>query len=173
MRWVTVRQASPGDACWQGKESVGADRGGPSPGHHPVMQGGGVEGGVTGGRGPASTFPHTSGNALWLSRWGAPLTARGARALVEQYTRERFGHHVNCHLFRDCAATSLAEDNPEHVRIAADLLGHRSFATTARYYIAAGQRRALRRVQGTILAHRRWARGAGRHAAFPLESERS
>lgn len=52
MRWVTVRQASPGDACWQGKESVGADRGGPSLGHHPVMQGGGVEGGVTGDPAP-------------------------------------------------------------------------------------------------------------------------
>ncbi|WP_137128093.1 site-specific integrase [Roseomonas sp. HF4] len=125
------------------------------------------------GRGPASTFPHPPGNALWLSRWGAPLTYGGARSLVEQHTRERFGHHVNCHLFRDCAATSLAEDNPEHVRIAADLLGHRSFATTARYYIAAGQRRALRRVQGTILAHRRGAGGTGRYAELPLESERS
>ena len=107
------------------------------------------------------------------SRWGAPLSASGARSLVEQHTRERFGHHVNCHLFRDCAATSLAEDNPEHVRIAADLLGHRSFATTQRYYIAAGQRRALQRVQGTILQHRRMGRGAGRYAEIPLESERS
>jgi integrase len=94
--------------------------------------------------------------------------------LVEQRTRERFGHHVNCHLFRYCAATSLAEDNPEHVRIAADLLGHRSFATTQRYYIAAGQRRALRRVQGTILAHRRAAARGGRgYAASPLDPERS
>lgn len=125
------------------------------------------------GRGPASTQPHPPGNALWLSRWGAPLTYGGAGALVEQHTRERFGHHVNCHLFRDCAATSLAEDNPEHVRIAADLLGHRSFATTQRYYIAAGQRRALRRVQGTILAHRRATRGARTSAEFSLESERS
>lgn len=125
------------------------------------------------GRGPASTLRHPPGKALWLSRWGAPLTAGGVRMLVEEHTREHFGHHVNCHLFRDCAATSLAEDNPEHVRIAADLLGHRSFATTQRYYIAAGQRRALRRVQGTILKHRRTGRGAGRYAEFPLESERS
>ena len=111
------------------------------------------------GRGPASTLPDPPGAALWLSRWGAPLSASGARALVELHTRARFGHHVNCHLFRDCAATSLAEDNPEHVRIAADLLGHRSFVTTQRFYITAGQRRALRRVQGTILEHRRAARG--------------
>ena len=111
------------------------------------------------GRGPASTLAHPPGGALWLSRWGAPLTAGGASAAVEQHTRAHFGWHVNCHLFRDCAATSLAEDNPEHVRIAADLLGHRSFATTRRYYIAAGQRRALRCVQKTILEHRRAARG--------------
>lgn len=125
------------------------------------------------GRGPASSLPHPPGNALWLSRWGAPLTASGARALVEQHTRVRLEHHVNCHLFRDCAATSLAEDNPEQVRIAADLLGHRSFATTQRYYIAAGQRRALRHVQDTILVHRRAGRGERRYAGLPLESERS
>lgn len=125
------------------------------------------------GRGPASTLPHPPGAALWLSRWGSPLTGGGLQVLIENATRARFGHHVNCHLFRDCAATSLAEDNPEHVRIAADLLGHRSFATTQRYYIAAGQRRALRRVQGTILAHRQATRGARGYARLPLESERS
>ena len=98
----------------------------------------------------------------------------------QQRTRVRFGHHVNCHLFRDCAATALAEDNPEHVRIAADLLGHRSFATTQRYYIAAGQRRALRRVQDTILEHRRAThgkraapRGRMAYAESSLDSENS
>jgi site-specific recombinase XerD len=123
------------------------------------------------GRGPASTFDDPPDNWLWLSRWGAPLTAGRARALLEHHTNARFGHHVNCHLFRDCAATSLADDNPEHIRIAADLLGHRSFATTQRYYIAAGQRRALRRVQSTVLDHRRAARGKRTHAGPRSEQE--
>lgn len=57
MRRVAVRQASPGDACWQGKEAVGAGRGGQSPGHHPAMQGDEVEGGVTGDPAPQRAAP--------------------------------------------------------------------------------------------------------------------
>ena len=41
---------------------------------------------------------------------------------------------VNPHLFRDAAATTIALDRPEQVRLAAPLLGHRSFATTERHY---------------------------------------
>jgi integrase len=41
---------------------------------------------------------------------------------------------MNPHLFRDAAATTLAIHDPQHVRIAAPLLGHRTFATTERYY---------------------------------------
>jgi integrase len=41
---------------------------------------------------------------------------------------------VNMHLFRDCAATSIALRDAEHVRIAAGVLGHRSFSTTERHY---------------------------------------
>jgi integrase/recombinase XerD len=113
------------------------------------------------GRGPAGLLPRPPGDHLWLSRWGAPLTAGGLQVLLENRTRARFGHPVNAHLFRDRAATSLAEENPDHVRIAADLLGHRSFATTQRFYIAAGQRRALRRCQAVVLERRRRARPAG------------
>ena len=38
------------------------------------------------------------------------------------------------HLFRDAAATTLAIADPAHVRVAAPLLGHRTFATTERHY---------------------------------------
>jgi integrase/recombinase XerD len=41
---------------------------------------------------------------------------------------------INPHLFRDCVATSIAIDDPEHVRIAAQVLGHGTFATTERHY---------------------------------------
>jgi integrase len=40
----------------------------------------------------------------------------------------------SAHLFRDAAATTIALDRPEQVRLAAPLLGHRSFATTERHY---------------------------------------
>ncbi len=67
---------------------------------------------------------------------------------------------MNCHLFRDCLATSLADDNPEAVRLAADLLGHRSFQTTAKHYIAANQKSALRRHQAGVAARRKEANRA-------------
>lgn len=117
------------------------------------------------GRCPASLHSRPPGEHLWLSRWGAPLSGGGLQVILENRTSARFGHHVNPHLFRDCAATSLANENPEFTRIAADLLGHRSFKTTERFYIGAGQRRALRRCQTTVLERRRALRAAKRHAA--------
>ena len=53
---------------------------------------------------------------------------------IRAHTRKAFGRAVNPHLFRDAAATTLAITDPEHVRVAAPLLGHRTFMTTERYY---------------------------------------
>lgn len=44
--------------------------------------------------------------------------------------------------------------DPEHVRMAAPLLGHASFTTTERHYILAKNRNALRLHQETIMARR-------------------
>ena len=49
-------------------------------------------------------------------------------AAIVGRTAAAFGHPVNPHLFRDCAATSIAIDDPQHVRIASQILGHRSAA---------------------------------------------
>ena len=53
---------------------------------------------------------------------------------IVAHTRAAFGQPVNPHLFRDAAATTMARDRPAQVRLTAPLLGHRSFATTERYY---------------------------------------
>ena len=53
---------------------------------------------------------------------------------IRMHTEKAFGRAVNPHLFRDAAATTLAIADPAHVRIAAPLLGHRTFTTTERYY---------------------------------------
>ncbi len=66
---------------------------------------------------------------------------------VRQRTREGLGKDVNLHLFRDAAATTLAIIDPQHVRAASTLLGHRSPATTETYYQQAQ----------SIEAHRRFA----------------
>jgi hypothetical protein len=63
-----------------------------------------------------------------------------------------------------CQRRSHAED-PDHVRMAARLLGHASLQTTERYYIAANTRSALRRHHDRVLSIRRGtSRGPGRAA---------
>ena len=72
--------------------------------------------------------------ALWLSHRGNAVSDIHAYNLIMAHTRATFGQPVNPHLFRDVAATTVALERPEQVRITARLLGHASFATTERYY---------------------------------------
>jgi len=73
-------------------------------------------------------------NALWVSSDGSPMTEMAIYLRVCKHTRDAFGVAINPHLFRDAAATTLAVADPENVRVAAPLLGHRTFTTTERYY---------------------------------------
>jgi len=70
-------------------------------------------------------------------------------------TRERLGQPINPHLFRDCAATSIAIEDPAHVGIASRLLGHRTGSTTERYYNQARSIEASRLMQNHLLARRK------------------
>jgi integrase len=65
---------------------------------------------------------------------GRGLSDQQAYSKIIAHTRAAFGQPVNPHLFRDAATTTLALDRPEQVHLAAPLLGHRSFATTKRFY---------------------------------------
>jgi integrase len=69
--------------------------------------------------------------------------------------------------FRDCAATSIAIEDPKHVRIASQILGHRSTATTERYYNQARAIDAARRYQDFLLTLRG---GRMRKDPEPVES---
>ena len=73
-------------------------------------------------------------NALWISSHGSPMTEMAIYDRIRKYTGEAFGSAINPHLFRDAAATTLAIEDPAHVRVAAPLLGHRTFTTTEKYY---------------------------------------
>jgi len=75
--------------------------------------------------------------ALWVSRWGTAMGEAAVRHQIKLRTQAAFGHAIWPHLFRACAATSLAVGAPEEVRHAAALLGHTTFATTEKYYIQA------------------------------------
>jgi integrase len=74
------------------------------------------------------------GNALWVSSDGSPMRPRALYEMIVARTAEAFGKPINPHLFRDCAATSIAIEDPAHVRIASQILGHRSPVSTERYY---------------------------------------
>ena len=94
-------------------------------------------------------------DGLWASAKGRAL---GECAIYEQVckrTRAEFGHSVNLHLFRDCAATMIAEQDPRHVRVSRDLLGHSRLETTDRYYNHAQTHHAALVYQAGIKAIRR------------------
>jgi integrase/recombinase XerD len=75
-----------------------------------------------------------TGDFLWISNHGSPMTQDGLYSRICRQTGERFGEHCSPHMFRDAAASTLATEAPEYVRLAAPLLGHRSFQTTEKYY---------------------------------------
>ena len=71
---------------------------------------------------------------LWLSTHGSPMTQIAIYDRIRERTRVKFGKAINPHLFRDAAATTLAIEDHANVRIAAPLLGHRTFSTTEKHY---------------------------------------
>lgn len=76
----------------------------------------------------------SAGTALWISQDGGVLTAGGMAQAIERLTKAAFGEAINPHLFRDCAATGIAIDAPEHAHIIAPILGHSSATTGERHY---------------------------------------
>jgi len=78
-----------------------------------------------------------AGQRLWVAQGGTLLTAGALDKALARHTRPRFGDVVSSHLFRASVATTIAYDDPEHVRICAHILGHSRFSTTEGYYIVA------------------------------------
>ena len=76
---------------------------------------------------------------LWISTRGSGLSEQAVYQQVCTVTRTILGAPINPHLFRDCAATSIVIDDPEHAMIVARLLGHTTLKTAERHYIHAGR----------------------------------
>ena len=90
------------------------------------------------------------GSALWISDHGSALSATQMSRRISRRTRTHFGHTVNPHLFRDCGATSIAVEDPEHVGIIPIILGHSRPQTAERYYNQAAGLEAGRRLQAVL-----------------------
>ncbi len=91
---------------------------------------------------------------LWVSIRGQAMDRTSIYRTVVARTRSAFGKAMNPHLARDAAATTLAEHDPKHVRIASAILGHVSASTTQRHYDQARSFEAARRHQENIRIHR-------------------
>ena len=87
---------------------------------------------------------------LWITKDGTWLRPHAVRTQITRLTRARLGVAVNPHLFRHCAATSIAIEDPKHVMIIKSVLAHRSLATGEKYYNLAGSNDANRRHQGVL-----------------------
>ncbi len=73
------------------------------------------------------------GTALWVSAMGNPLSPVSINQQLCKVTRDAFGLPISPHLFRDCAATSLAVHAPELVQIAHLILGN-TYSVMERHY---------------------------------------
>lgn len=97
----------------------------------------------------------TATAALWISKDGSAMTEIAIYFRIMKLTNKRFGQVVNPHLFRDSAATSIAIEDPEHVRCTMAVLGHGTLATSEKHYNQAGSLEATRRLQRHVLDLRR------------------
>lgn len=92
---------------------------------------------------------------LWVSSTGTALQECSVYDRIVRLTKARFGHAINPHLFRDCAATSIAEDDPAHVQITKEILGHTTLRTSERHYNHARSQQAIADYQTHVIALRR------------------
>lgn len=84
-------------------------------------------------------FSPRTHDAVWISNRRGPLSEIQCYVQIIAGTKRLVGGGINPHLFRDCAATSLAMNSTSNAFAAAALLGHRDFSTTERHYIRALQ----------------------------------
>jgi len=71
---------------------------------------------------------------LWISIRRTPLSSQAIYNNTCNLTERVFGVRINPHLLRDCLASALATEDPEHILAIARILGHASLDTTNRHY---------------------------------------
>jgi integrase/recombinase XerD len=87
---------------------------------------------------------------LWAGTKGAPLKGQAIYGVAAARTRAAFGHPIGPHLFRHCAATTIAILQPKRIGVARHLLDHASLATTNAHYNKARSIEASRHYAGVL-----------------------
>jgi site-specific recombinase XerC len=94
--------------------------------------------------------PDPTEDALWIGKDGEPLKELQTYLNFRNLTKRLLGQAINPHLFRDCAATFVAMEDPHHIGVASQILGHADLKTTEQYYIQANMLHAGRRLRTSI-----------------------
>ena len=102
----------------------------------------------------AATKNVAANRALWISENGTALSSSAMAQQIGFATKRKFGIKINPHLFRDCAVTSFAIEDPDHIPAVAALLGVRTLRVIERNYNHASPESAIRRYFDTIMAIR-------------------
>ena len=71
---------------------------------------------------------------LWITQRGDPFSYGGFQRQLPALTLREFGEALRPHAFRHIAATTIAIQDPEHVSIIADVLGHATLAMSQKHY---------------------------------------
>jgi integrase len=83
---------------------------------------------------PRAPPVHPGLDAVWISQLGTQLMDEDLGFQIFVRTRREFGRGLFPHMFRDCAATAVAVDNPKHIGDASLVLGHAGQRTTEKHY---------------------------------------
>lgn len=95
------------------------------------------------------------GPGFWISQDGTTMRPAALSDRLRAVTEAHLGVAVGPHAFRTALATEVAERDPAHVRAAAPLLGHATFAVTDRHYVQASAIAAGRRYAADLARLRR------------------
>ncbi len=88
---------------------------------------------------------------LWISTRRGPLSPQSLYIGICNATEKLFGRPINPHLFRDCAATTIATEDPDHVLASARILGHGSIRATERSYNHSKMTEAMERFHEALI----------------------
>lgn len=75
-----------------------------------------------------------SGDTLWVSMFARPQSQSSIRENISGQTALRFGRHVNPHLFRKCAVTTMAVAAPKLIDAVSRQMGHTGPETRDQHY---------------------------------------
>lgn len=92
---------------------------------------------------------------LWINQYGGVMKPHAVGKTITKVTGNLVGAPISAHLFRHCAATTIAIEDPEHAMIIRSVLAHARIETAERYYNRAGIAEAGRRHAATITELRR------------------